>query len=76
MDIIIDILAFVFFEIIVWLMLWILALILWGFCLPLSIIIVTPYFLVLLMFKKMKDLNSNYAKVFDYWMDLGARLIP
>jgi len=78
MDIILDVLTYIFVEIILWLILWIFAFILWVICLPCSMFVVTPFFLVSSIFKKeyTKELKSCYIKVFDFWMDLGARIIP
>ena len=78
MNIVLDILAYIFIEMIFWLVLWISALILWSICLPLSMVAVTPFFLISSMFKKeyKKELKSSYIKVFDFWMDSGARIVP
>ncbi len=78
MNIVLDILAYIFIEMIFGLILWIFALILWSICLPLSMIVVSPFFLISSMFKKeyKKELKSSYLKVFDFWMDLGAKIVP
>ena len=78
MNIVLDILADIFIEMILWLILWISALILWGIFLPLSMIAVTPFFLISSIFKKeyIKKLRSSYIKMFDFWMDSGARIVP
>ena len=78
MNIVLDILAYIFIEMIFWLILWIFALMLWSICLPLSMVVITPFFLISSIFKKeyTKELKSSYIKVFDFWMDLGTRIVP
>jgi hypothetical protein len=74
MDIVLNILAYILIDIIFGFILWIFALVLWGVCLPLSIIAVTPFFLISSIYAD--RLKSNYVRLFNFWINIGMKITP
>ncbi len=78
MLIIIDIFIYILIEITLWLSLWILAVSLWVICLPISLFLVSPFYIICFLYNKNNKnyLKSKYTKLFNYWIDLGLNLVP
>ena len=78
MSIIIEFLAYIFLELIFWIVAWFFVILLWILFLPLVVLISFPVVSIMALKGQsyQKEFNAIYKKIIGYWINLGLNLIP
>ena len=78
MSMIIEFIAYIFLELIFWIVAWFFVILLWILCLPFIVLISFPAVAVMALKGKsyQKEFNAIYKKIIGCWIDLGLNLIP